>query len=449
MWAPFGWPVEAALDLVVKWLAGAAADAINTIWDLITATLFVIPNVTVMPQVKTLNHTTLMIANTAFVLAIIAVGVAVMGHGTVQIRYGIGELAPRLLIGFVAANFAPPLCSAAIDLANAVIQAIVGQDIASDESLTQVRRVIEGSLRNPSITLFTVVVSMILVVLLAMLAAGWVIRFGRLIILVGVAPLALACHATPWTDPVARMWWRGFGGDLGTVGAQALALHVTAKVYFDPGSNLSQFGLPNDPPEVLNLFVVACLLWATVKIPSLMGRYVTNARGNNVLGALVRLVVVQHITRALTGGLWGGRGLSAPGARAGQGPSVANKIIPYWRPRMPRPTPGGTRTPRSATSSSAPIRSSPASGTRTTSRPTTGGAASTSARPPAGASSSPSPRSTRPPIRAAGVTPTPPPSGHRPVIPPGVNPATAMPKTRPVRPPVSGPWSRPPRPRRT
>jgi hypothetical protein len=73
MWSPFGWPVEAALDLVVKWLAGAAADAINTIWDLITATLFVIPNVTVMPQVKTLNHTTLMIANTAFVLAIISV----------------------------------------------------------------------------------------------------------------------------------------------------------------------------------------------------------------------------------------------------------------------------------------------------------------------------------------------------------------------------------------
>jgi hypothetical protein len=58
---------------------------------------------------------------------------------------------------------------------------------------------------------------------------------------------------------------------------------------------------------VLNLFVVMVLLWTTVKVPGLMRRYVTaGGRGGNVLGAVVRVVVVQQLTR----------GLRIPGVRA-------------------------------------------------------------------------------------------------------------------------------------
>jgi hypothetical protein len=433
MWPPFGAPVEALLDAVTGWLAGAAADAINTVWDLLTATLLMVPDVTQLPQVHTFNARTLAIVNACFVLAIVAVGVAVMGHNTVQIRYGIGELAPRLVVAFVAANFATPICKSAIEVANALTQAITGQDIATDDSLAQMRRVVQGSLSNPAITLFTVIISLLLVGLLVTILVGWITRIGLLIILVGGAPLALACHATPWTDPVARLWWRALFGNLGTVGAQGAVLQVTAQVYFDQASNIDRdvLGLPSDPPEVLNLAVVVCALWATAKIPALMRRYVTGGRGgNNLLGAFVRLVVVQQVTRAVTGGLLGGRTLTRGGGGAGSGRSAANTIIPYWRPRLPRPTPANHPPAAASRTTATASRSTGAragAGTSTSSgQPTQRGRS----RVPAGVTPATVMPKARPAWQGRTTTTTATaPSGPR--LPAGVNPATAMPRTRP------------------
>jgi hypothetical protein len=75
----------------------------------------------------------------------------------------------------------------------------------------------------------------------------------------------------------------------------------------DSRTMLPVLGLPIDPGGVLNLFVVMVLLWTTVKVPGLMRRYVTaGGRNGNVLGAVVRVVVVQQLTR----------GLRIPGVRA-------------------------------------------------------------------------------------------------------------------------------------
>jgi hypothetical protein len=54
---------------------------------------------------------------------------------------------------------------------------------------------------------------------------------------------------------------------------------------------------------VLNLFVVVVLLWTTCKIPGLIGRWAgQSGRGSsNVLGAVVRVVVVQQLARNIPG----------------------------------------------------------------------------------------------------------------------------------------------------
>jgi hypothetical protein len=51
---------------------------------------------------------------------------------------------------------------------------------------------------------------------------------------------------------------------------------------------------------VLNLFIAACLLMVTVRIPRLIGRYVTRGGGQmNTAGVVLRAVVLQSITRRL------------------------------------------------------------------------------------------------------------------------------------------------------
>ncbi|GAA0908693.1 hypothetical protein GCM10009558_097120 [Virgisporangium aurantiacum] len=409
-------------------LGGAAGQLITALWDLLDAGMFISPDASQLPQVAALSNRSTLIVNACFVLAVITAGATVMTHGSIQVRYGIGELAPRLLLGFLGANFATPLCRGLVAGANSLTEALTGDSLRSQDSFKHILRVLNTARIDTTSALLLAVLGLIVAGLTGMLVILWLARLGVLVVWFGVAPLALACHATPFTDPIARLWWRTGLGCLATVTLQALALHVTVDIFLDPDANLAALGLPADSNNMINLFIVCCLLWVVVRIPALVRRHVSSGGDGGGAVTMARVLLMQAVT-AIARVPVGGRA-AASAARRGRGAmnppgSVATTIIPFWKSRMPRPTPGGGGAAGLAT----------------------GGRRSTSASSAAGAStgSTPrsTPRSTRPPIRAAGVTATSPPTGPRPVIPPGVNPATAMPKTRPVRPPVTGPWNRP------
>jgi hypothetical protein len=400
---------------LLLWLLGLTLEAIKALWGLLADTAFTTPDVTTLPQVQAIAGKSLIVVNVAFVLAIITAGITVMTHETVQVRYGIGELAPRLVVGWIAANFSMPLCSQLTELANALTGALTGEGVASQGAFAQLLRVTTDAMTNPTSTLLTLVIGLMIAVLTGMLLVAWLVRLGVLIVWVGIAPLALACHATPYTDGAARLWWRTGLACLGTVIVQALALHTALRIFLDPAVNIPSFGLPNDPTGTMNLFIVACLLWVTIKIPALMRRYVTRGGGgNNIAGAFVRLVLVQQLTRMLRIPLPRRGGRAAAGAASGL--SVANTVIPYWRPRPPRPTPALARSTRTAAS------------TATTAAPTPTGSAPAPAMPAAATTGARTPA--------------------RPRVPAGLTPATVMPPRRPSwqvrsRPSGTG-WPTPP-----
>jgi hypothetical protein len=105
---------------------------------------------------------------------------------------------------------------------------------------------------------------LIIELLLAMLLLTWIARLVTLIVLCGIAPVALACHALPFTDPVAQLWWRSMGGVVAVVVLQAVALHTSLSIFLDPAANLPAHGLPDDRTGLFNLFIIICLLWVTV-----------------------------------------------------------------------------------------------------------------------------------------------------------------------------------------
>jgi hypothetical protein len=405
-------------DQATAWLLGFTRDTLNQTWALLVATLFHLPDVTGLPQVAAVSGRALAIVNTGFVVVIMIVGVVVMTRDTVQSQYGLAELAPRMVIGLVAANFAPTICQAITTTANALVEALTGQGIASERSLAALLRVVTGALTNPTSALLVTLIGLTIDVLLALLLVGWIARFVALIVAVGVAPAALACHALPWTEPIAQAWWRTMGGLSITVVLQAVALNTSLAIFLDPAANLPSYGLPSDPTGLLNLFIVAVLLYATVRIPALVRRQLTPGARPNLAATIVRFIVIHQLTRGLSTGLrsafGAGRlgGARPPGPGRGPGGTSGPSPRGGGSPGRPgggavsrRPTPGPGRGPASPSSGTGTGRHS--GHPRSATPPATPGSPATAApSPPVFPSRSLAPTTSATPATAAGPRPT-------------------------------------------
>lgn len=295
---------SAVFDAMLGWLSALLLGALQLLWGLLSRFAFTSPDVTALPQVAQVASRSVWVVDTVYVLAVLAAAILVMTRETLQVRYGIGELAPRLLIGLVAANLATPLCRGLIETANALTQGLTGDAITASGSLGLLTSTVTTAVTSPEAApqrFLLAVILMLLLALTVMLLFTWLVRVAVLVVLCGIAPLGLACHGLPQTEPVARLWWRSMLAALGVVVVQAFALHATVTVFLSPQANLPALGIPLDPAGTINLFIVACLLWATVRIPSLARRFVTGGRPSPI-ATVVRVVLMQQVTRGLIRG---------------------------------------------------------------------------------------------------------------------------------------------------
>jgi len=138
---------------------------------------------------------------------------------------------------------------------------------------------------------------LLIVVLIVRPIGSWFVRVGVLLVLAGIAPVALACYATVWTQGAATLWWRTLGGCLTTPTLQAVAFTTGIDLVINPVSNLP-IDLGVRGSDTANLVLVVVMLWVTVKIPAMMRRYVTGqVKGPNVTGIILRTVALQGLTR--------------------------------------------------------------------------------------------------------------------------------------------------------
>jgi hypothetical protein len=159
-----------------------------------------------------------------------------------------------------------------------------------------------GAARDDTAALLFIVCVVIIVILLASTACSMLARFAALLVLTAIAPLALACHALPQTDPVARLWWRCYGITLAIPVGQALTLYAGHWMLVDSSAMLPDLGLPAEVTGTVNLLIVMVLLWTTVKVPGLLTRHLSaGGQRANFLGMVVRVVVVQQLSRAVPG----------------------------------------------------------------------------------------------------------------------------------------------------
>jgi hypothetical protein len=288
------------LDGILTWLAERIQGALSWLVGFLTSAFFTTPDVTVFPQAQALAERSALIVQATFGLAIITAGAIGMTYGSVQIRYELKDLLPRLVFAFVASAFGTQLCSGLIQVANALTAAMVGQVADGPQVIEFVKEQIKAALLDEGTAVVAVIIALLIVVLIYQVMFAWFMRVAVLLIVAGTAPIALACYALPQTQPVAQLWWRTLLTALAVPVLQGVTFAAGIDMLLDP-DHARPLLLELETSNVVNLLMVACLLTVTMRIPRLLARYASNGRSMSTAGVVVRAVVLQSAGRRLPG----------------------------------------------------------------------------------------------------------------------------------------------------
>ncbi|MEU5859756.1 conjugal transfer protein TrbL family protein [Nonomuraea sp. NPDC047529] len=334
-----------------SWFAQLVGLAIESTLKVLSMTLLSTPDVTGNGRVFDLWKASALIANSAFVLLATIGAIAAMVHETVQTRYAIKEVLPRLLIAVLATNTSFTICGKIIELVNALSQALLGQNVDGQRVLTTLRFMILPPTQTQS---FYILLTLVAVILLVLLLITFVMRSALVLLLVVAAPLALACLALPHTDGLARFWWRAFTGLLIVQVAQSLTLVMAVRIFLNQDGRLLLGLVPSG--QLINLVLSLCMLIILVRIPRWVSRRIfaqTAGRGSTIT-RIVKYALLHKLTSPVLGALHLGRGVAR--RRAVTSVPTAHRV--QGRALPPR-RPPGSGGPAGSGGPHSPIRPTP------------------------------------------------------------------------------------------
>ncbi|WP_459714378.1 TrbL/VirB6 family protein [Actinophytocola sp. KF-1] len=263
---------------------GIVEAALSPILDLIGHTALSTPTIGDLPGIGELWNSSWEIVVAAYALLILVGGIVVMGHESVQTRYSIKEIGPRIPVAFVASALSLFFADKLIRLANGLTLGILGGGAEAPSLGDTLNEAITGVLTGG---LFIILVGLVLVVMGLGLLVVYVVRIVITLILIVSGPLFLMCHALPHTDPLARWWWKALAATLGVQVAQALVLITAVRTFLSGGVHL--FG---STLSALGMLVAAiALFFILFKIPFWLLRAVKVSSGRSFLGGLARAYI--------------------------------------------------------------------------------------------------------------------------------------------------------------
>jgi hypothetical protein len=300
---------------ITSWFASLVQSAVNPLFGLLGRTLLATPQLGGLSVVHSLWADSLAIADTCYVLLVLAGGVLVMSHQTLQTSYAIKEIAPRLVVGFLAANTSLLFAGKAIALADGLSAALAGQGLNPAAASAMLRSLTERIIGSAG--MFFILLALFAVLLVLVLTIIYVARLMLTVVLLAIAPLALACHALPHTEGFARWWWRAFTGILAIQAAQAVVLVAALRLFFtEPWAALIT-GTAAGPSSAtaFDAIQLLCLLYILIRIPFWIGRRIWSG-GRSPLRSATRFVFAAAVLRRITPALAG---------RASRRPRTATK----------------------------------------------------------------------------------------------------------------------------
>jgi len=275
-------------NAITSWFAGLVTSAVNPLLALIGQTALSTPQPDSIPAVRTLWSTGLGVADACYGLLVLIGGIIVMSHETLQTSYSAKEIAPRIVLGFIAANLSMILMTRAVDLANGLSAAFTAGGVDPQTAARSLLTTLGNSISSGGI--FLILLALAGVVLALVLALVYVIRLMAVVLLAAAAPVCLALYALPQTAGAARWWWRALTAALAVQVAQGLVMTAAVQVLFAPG------WLPWHVTGYLEqILVTLCLLWILMRIPFWIARPVLSPLGRSPLRRVARFAVTAAV----------------------------------------------------------------------------------------------------------------------------------------------------------
>lgn len=290
--------------MVGPFLQGLLESAVREVGAAFVQAWLLTPQLADQPRIRDLWQTSLVLAVTAYVLLVLLGGVLVMTHESVQTRYAARQIAPRIIVGLIAAAVSLLVVGWAVAGANALTLGVLGPGVDVGRAVsTFVKMTLTPFLGGGWVLLFLQLVGLIMMVALI---ATFVIRLIVTIVLIVSAPLALACHASPLTEAVAFTWWRLLAAVLGIQVTQSLALITAVRVLGNSdGRQAAGLGAGG---RVVNVLITLCLLYVMIKIPVWLLRMALHRTGHHQ-PLLVRIATYAAANRLIR---LAGRGIRQP-----------------------------------------------------------------------------------------------------------------------------------------
>ncbi|MET8529153.1 hypothetical protein [Micromonospora sp. NPDC005172] len=330
-WYDIGGQIRKAVVDLVVW---TAEQALQPVMEALGASWLSTPDLTTNEHVKAIWTTSLITANGVFVLFIVANGFLITTRETLQSQHGLKQVLPRIALGAVLANGSLLVCQQAIMLTNALTVAIAGNTVDGPAAAAAIGQIADNALQGKGFLMVLLAVAVVVMCLLVEFT--FILRLAALVILVGVAPAALICHASPLTEGIAHTWWRAFAACLGLQIGQAIIVMATVKVFLTPAGP-TVLGVPSTADGLLGVLVCLTMLWLLIKLPGWMRQFVLGPLGQRNGRGLLGQLMHAYLTIKTLGAAAGILG----GANAAR---TAGRTAP--RPPGPRPSPGGPRPPR-------------------------------------------------------------------------------------------------------
>ncbi|GAA4100746.1 hypothetical protein GCM10022214_77710 [Actinomadura miaoliensis] len=281
----------------------------------------------------------LVVANSCFVLLVLVGGLTLMGRQTLQTSYTVKDIAPRLVVGMVASNTSLLLIGQSIEFANALSAALLGQGVDPQQAADQLQKIVLHALNPSDVGIFIVLVTIWAVLLGVILMLIYVVRVMLTILLIAAAPLALACHALPQTEGLAKLWWRCFFGVLAIQVAQALVFITAMRVVFTTDM-VTILGW-RTPGDHVDLWIAICLLYVLVRIPSWISRMVWQGGviSRSPISRAARTIVSLVLFRGMLKRFAAGQAAKVPSHPQLPGGRSAPPVL------VSKPTPGNPPSP--------------------------------------------------------------------------------------------------------
>ncbi|HEX6401713.1 MAG TPA: hypothetical protein VF003_00875 [Pseudonocardiaceae bacterium] len=272
---------------ITTFFRGLVSAALNPLLDLLSTTLLTTPTPQSLPRIGELWTNSWQILLACYALLVLIAGVLVMAFETLQTQYSIKQIAPRVVVGFLAGALSLWAASQAIEIANALAQAVMGGGLDASAAGETLHNLVLGSVNGGIFVLF---VGVFLAGMLLVLLVTYIVRVALTIVLIAGAPLALMFHALPQTEPLACWWWKAFGGCLAIQVVQSLTLITTLRAFLAPGG-FTLFGPTTS--GLVNLLIALALFYILTKVPFwILGSLHVSSRRRSVVGTIARAYVI-------------------------------------------------------------------------------------------------------------------------------------------------------------